>query len=296
MKLRGFAIALVALAFAVVPMAAAMPDAVVAKGTITKNPNGSYVLEIESMGDTIQCMRYTAPQGTSITSANGPGQTGFQGSAFGSQGTNIASGNSKLWTFTTDKPLSFGSFGVLEVSATCAFGSDVRVELTYEETGDCRCLSFTARILPKSLSLFGISTTSLNLGFTVFWTMNCSKGVGGCTGEFELNRPQPVTAGSKLRLVNDKGKLGKATGEFTCKGDCGKLNEGTQRFRLFGKTAMGSKNRANKTYTMTMSRFCQGKPVKPLKFKLVFDKLGQVDKKKSDLNANGKPDGKSGKG
>jgi hypothetical protein len=47
---------------------------------------------------------------------------------------------------------------------------------------------------------------------------------------------------------------------------------------------------------MTMSRFCQGVPAKPLKFTLVFDKLGQVDKKKSDLNANGKPDGKSGKG
>src|SRR5687768_18445517 len=49
---------------------------------------------------------------------NGPGQTGFQGSAFGSQGTNIASGNSKLWTFTTDKPLSFGSFGVLDRKST----------------------------------------------------------------------------------------------------------------------------------------------------------------------------------
>jgi hypothetical protein len=288
MKLRGSAVVVAVCAFALVPAATAQPTAVSASGTITKDQDGSYVLEIANTGtDPIQCMRYTGPAGTRIVTATGPGQTGVSANIFGSQGTNIAPGTSKSWRFTTDKPLTFGAFGVLEVSATCAFGSDVRATLTYEETGDCKCLSFTARILPKSLSLFGISPTSLNLGFTVFWTMNCSRGVGGCTGEFELSRPQPVTAGSSIRLVDAKGKLGKATGEFTCKGDCGKLNTGTQGFRLFGKTAMGSKNRANKTYTLSMSRTCNGVTTRPLKFKLAFDKLGQVNKKKSDLNPGG---------
>lgn len=289
MKLRVCA-ALALCSFAVVPLAAASPSVVSAKGTITKNPDGSYVLEIENTGtDPIQCMRYTAPQGTQIASANGPGQTGKSGNIFGSQGTNIAPGLSKSWTFTTDKPLSFGSFGVLEVSATCAFGSDVRATLTYEETGDCRCLSFTARILPKSISLFGLSDTSMNLGLTVFWTMNCSKGLEGCTGELELSRLQPVTAGSNIRLVDKAGKLGKATGTFTCEGACAKLNQGTQAVRLFGKKPLGAKNRANKSYTLTLKRKCQGVALRPLKFTLVFDKLGQVSKKKSDLNADGKP-------
>lgn len=290
MKLRGFAVALAALAFAVVPLAAAMPEAVSAKGTIVKNPDGSYILEIEVTGDTVQCMRYTAPAGTSITSASGPGQTVFQGSIFGSQGTNITSGSSKSWRFTTDKPLTPGSRGTLEVSATCAFGSDVTATLDGPIDLQCNCLSFTARILPKSISLFGITDQSLNLGFTIFWLMNCSAGLEGCTGTLELKPPQPAAAlGAKLRLVDKAGKLGKATGTFTCEGQCAKLNQGTQTLRLFGKKPLGAKNRAKKTYTLTLERTCQGKKLRPLKFKLVFDKLGQVSKKKSDLNGDGKP-------
>lgn len=288
MKLQVFAVALIAFAFTVVPLAAAVSDAVSAKGTIVRNPDGSYILEVEVTGDTVQCMRYTAPSGTTITSASGPGQTGFQGSIFGSQGTNISSGSSKSWRFTTDKPLTIGSPGVLEVSATCAFGSDFRATLEGPIDLECRCLSFTARILPKSISLFGITDQSLNLGLTIFWIMNCSTGLEGCTGTLELNPPQPAAAlGAKLRLVDKKGKLGKATGTFTCEGQCAKLNEGTQGFRLFGKKPLGAKNRANKTYALTLERTCQGKKLRPLKFKLVFDKLGQVNKKKSDLNPGG---------
>jgi hypothetical protein len=176
------------------------------------------------------------------------------------------------------------------VSATCAFGSDVSATLEGPIDLVCKCLSFTARILPKSIALFGRTDQSLNLGFTIFWLMNCSQGLEGCTGELELSPPQPAAAlGSKLRLVDAKGKLGKATGKFTCEGACAKLNQGTQTFRLFGKKPLGAKNRANRTYTLTMKRTCQGEQVAPLKFKLVFDKLGQVSKKKSDLNADGKP-------
>jgi hypothetical protein len=290
MRLRVFAAALAAGALALVPLAGAASEAVAAKGTIYKQADGSYILEIEVTGDTIQCMRYTAPQGTTVTSASGPGQTQFSGSVFGSQGTNISAGNSKSWRFTTDKPLTPGARGTLEVSATCTFGSDVTVTLDGPIDVECRCLSFTARILPKSISLFGITDQSLNLGFTIFWIMNCSAGLEGCTGTLELNPPQPAAAlGAKLRLVDAKGKLGKATGTFTCEGQCAKLNQGTQGYRLFGKKPLGAKNRANKTYTLTLERTCQGKKVAPLKFKLVFDKLGQVSKKKSDLNADGKP-------
>jgi hypothetical protein len=151
-------------------------------------------------------------------------------------------------------------------------------------------VSFTARILPKSISLFGLTDQSLNLGFTVFWTLNCSTGLEGCTGEFDLSPPQPSAGlGSRLRLVDANGKLGLPTGAFTCKGECAKLTTGTQGFRLFGKKPLGAKNRANKAYTLTMKRTCQGQQVAPLKFKLRFDKLGQVSKKLSDLNADGKP-------
>lgn len=285
MRLRAFAVALAAFALALVPLAEATSQAVAAKGSIVRNPDGSYILEIEVTGDTIQCMRYTAPSGTTITSASGPGQTGFQGSIFGSQGANISAGNSKSWRFTTDKPLTPGSRGALEVSATCALGSDVTVTLEGPIDLQCKCLGFTARILPKSISLFGITDQSLNLGFTIFWTMTCSTGLEGCTGTMELSPPQPAAAlGAKLRVVDEKGKLGKATGTFTCAGACAKLNQGTQAFRLFGKKPLGSKNRANKRYTMTLKRTCQGKQLPPLKFTLVFDRLGQVNKKKSDLN------------
>jgi len=42
---------------------------------------------------------------------------------------------------------------------------------------------------------------------------------------------------------------------------------------------------------LSLARTCEGDKLPPYTFTLVFDKLGQVDKKKSDLNANGKPDG-----
>lgn len=205
----------------------------------------------------------------------------------------IAPGANLKFPIKFKGPFPQGQSGLLRISSDC------KVDLSVSWFGPghmCKCISFNARIIPKSISLFGISTTSLNLGFTVGWELRCTTGVSGCSGEFELSRPLPMTAGSNIRLVDEKGKLGKATGEFSCKGLCGRTTTGIQKFRLFGKTAMGSKNRAGKAYTMTMSRFCQGVRAKPLKFTLVFDKLGQLDKKKSDLNANGKPDGKSGKG
>lgn len=290
MKVRGFAFALVACAVALVPFASAMPAAATVHGTIVENPDGSYNLIVEVTGGTVQCIRYTAPLGTNVTGATGPGQTGFQGNVFGSQGTNIAPGTSKTWRFTTSRPLTPGNRGGLEASETCAFGSDFDATLEGPIARVCKCLSFTARILPKSMALFGITTESLNLGFTIFWTMNCSVGLEGCTGQLELVPPQPAAAlGSKLRLVDKKGKLGPATGKVTCDGDCGKLNQGTQTFRLFGKKALGSKNRANKSYTLTLKRKCQGVNAKPLKFTLVFDKLGQVSKKKSDFNGDGRP-------
>jgi hypothetical protein len=148
-------------------------------------------------------------------------------------------------------------------------------------------MDFNARILPNSISLFGRSPTSLNLGFTVSWFMLCSAGLEGCTGTMSLSPPQPAARlGAKLRLV-DKGKLGKATGTFTCTGACAKQNAGIQSFRLFGKKPLGSKARANKKYTLTLTRTCQGVKLPPQKFTIVFDRLGQVNKKKSDLNPFG---------
>jgi hypothetical protein len=296
MRLRGLAFVLVALALAVVPLAAAVPSATSAHGTIVKMPDGSYSLEIEVTGDTVQCMRYTAPPGITITSASGPGQTGFAGSIFGAQGTNITSGSSKTWTFKTDKPLSQSNKGTLAVSTTCAVGSDVSATLELADF-KCKCVSFNARIIPGSLALFGITPQSLNLGFTIGWELTCTAGLSGCVGLFVLTPPQPAAAlGTKIRLVKLDGKLGPATGKAACKGKCGEKRTGIQKFRLFGKQPLGSKNRAGKSFELSLARTCEGDKLNPLTFTLVFDKLGQVDKKKSDLNANGKPDGKSGKG
>jgi len=206
----------------------------------------------------------------------------------------IAPGGKLRFPIKFKVPFPQGQSGVLRISADCR--TDISVAW-FGPGYKCKCISFNARIIPKSIAFHGLTTQSLNLEFTVGWELKCAPGIAGCEGQFELSPPQPAAKlGSKLRLVNEKGKLGAATGKFTCKGQCGKTVTGIQKFRLFGKKPLGSKNRANKSVELSMSRTCQGAKSPPLTFTLAFDKLGQVDKKKSDLNANGKPDGKSGKG
>ncbi len=192
-----------------------LSDAVSARATIVRNPDGSYVLEIEVDGrhDPVHALHGSVRHDDHERRAARDRRSSRARSSARRDEHRVGQRRSR-GRFTTDKPLRRGELGVLEVSRHVRLRSGCRgATLDGPIAVQCECLSFTARILPKSMSLFGHQTPSMNLGLTIFWLMNCSAGLEGCTGELELSRLQPVTAGSNIRLVDEKGQARKGNGQ-----------------------------------------------------------------------------------
>ncbi len=154
----------------------------------------------------------------------------------------------------------------------------------------CRCLRLEARIAPSSIHFVNPGETGgMHMELTVAWTMICSTGRGGCAGRFDLLPPQPAIA---LRA-----KLKPNLGRINCNGPCGKTLSGTKMFVLTAGRQFGGDRRGRvvKSMQLRLHRECQGKKTTDKVFTFVFDpRTALVDKKASDLNANGIPDGKKG--
>lgn len=219
-------------------------------------------------------MRYFAPQGTTISAASGPGSTATFVGGFGSQGLNIPPGASATFSFTASPPISASNNGSLHVSSDCF--ADVTGSLSGPVAAPCRCISLTGRIVPKTIKLTNPGERGgLHMEFSVSWFMNCTTGTGGCNGKFELLPPQPaLKLGARLKPIN---------GRINCSADCGNQAAGVMHFTLIAGPALGNPRRDGKGYTLTMKRTCQGVQTTSQKFRLVFNKIGLVDKKKSKL-------------
>jgi hypothetical protein len=154
----------------------------------------------------------------------------------------------------------------------------------------CRCLRLEARIVPSSIAFVNPGETGgMHMELTVAWTMACTRGTGGCAGKFDLLPPQPALA---LRA-----KLSPNLGRINCNGACGKTLTGSKAFVLTAGPKFGGERRGRtvKSMKLRMHRECQGKKTTDRIFTVVFDpRTALVDKKKSDLNANGIADGKKG--
>jgi hypothetical protein len=86
-------------------------------------------------------------------------------------------------------------------------------------------------------------------------------------------------------------------GRIDCRGPCAETSSGTKRFTLIGGRALGFGRRGKtiKSIKLRMQRTCQGVRTSDRVFTIVFSKPGSgtfIDKGKSDLNADGKPDGR----
>jgi hypothetical protein len=247
---------------------ASTAQAAVAGNGVISGSGTSYTMVVTNTGtDTIRCMRWFAPSGTTVPSANGPGTT----STFGT-----APGQSATFTFTTSQALSANNNGQLHLSSDCV--SDVTGSLSGPTSGNvpCNCISLNGRIVPKTIKITNPGKSGgIKLEFSVAWFMNCGSGTGGCTGQFELFPPQPA---KKLKT-----RLKPVSGRINCVADCAGSKTGVAHFTLIGGPALGNPKRNGKSFSLSMKRTCQGKAIAAQKFVLVFNKIGLVDKKKSRL-------------
>jgi hypothetical protein len=267
------------LVVAVLALAALAPAArtTVAGSGVISGSGTSYTLTVTNSGsETIKCMRYFAPSGTSIPSATGPGSTASFGSGFGAQNLSLGPGQSATWNFTTSQAISASNNGALHLSADCVGDITGQLSGPTVASSPCNCISLNGRIVPKTIKITNPGEAGgIHLEFSVSWFMNCSAGTGGCNGQLELIPPQPA---KKLKT-----RFKPISGRIDCATNCATNRSGVAHFTLIGGPALGNPKRLGKSFTITMKRTCQGKTVAPQRFVLVFNKIGLVDKARSRL-------------
>ena len=275
--MRALAAAAVLGGILAVATAASGARATVAGNGVISGQGTSYTLVVNNTGtETIRCMRWFAPSGTSVPSASGPGTTSSFGSGFGAQNLSIAPGAQATFTFTTSQVVDPNNDGQLHFSADCI--GDVTAQLSGPagSTSPCVCITLNGRIVPSTIKITNPGERGgIKLEFSVAWTMNCATGSGGCVGQLELIPPQPAKKlGARFKPL---------AARIDCRTDCGSSTSGVSHFTLIGGPKMGNPARLGKSFTITMKRTCQTRPIAAQKFVLVFNKIGLVDKKKSRL-------------
>jgi len=118
------------------------------------------------------------------------------------------------------------------------------------------------------------------------WAMGCQGGAGGCEGSLTIE------AGGTAKVISPR------HASVTCKGNCAgaplTVIRGSSLLHI-ASTALVSHRRAGTSFHVKITRFCHrtnetvNLGVETLT--IVFGPAGFADKKKSDLNGDGKPDG-----
>jgi hypothetical protein len=145
----------------------------------------------------------------------------------------------------------------------------------------CKCSDVTMKTSPENF------TDDHTFEFAVHWTIKC-KGTGGtCRGEIEAEDPVEVRGTlhyeTDLKIKTNKGK------PLACAGRCGRKSTGT--FHYVGKSAddLRRKARRGKTFLVKFTLYCADRGAKKVtvgraEMKVVFDKRGFIDRKKSDFS------------
>lgn len=262
-----------------------------ASGALTNGGVKRYTLTVTNTGtDAIHCMRFTAAAGVVIATVSGPAGTSQNGpTQFGAQDITIVPGANAAWSFTTEQDYPVGGGGTLDVSATCAQGSDVSSQVsgppaqttptptatpTPTQTpvpGACKCIRLS--VLASHIRT-PVVNDKIDFDFNLAWTMICLRGTGGCHGTIILT---PPGGGWTIRLPR--------RALIECDGPCAKTTE--DNFRVSMRTRPGNfskQARANRTYKVKIRMTCQGKRVAPLVLQFHFDRNGVFDRKGSKLH------------
>jgi hypothetical protein len=253
-----------------------------ASGTLTRSSLGPNALNlmIVNTGDALTGFGLQLKSGYTITqmAVNGtPCQAGPTG-AFCKQ--SLDTGSTTAATLTTDKqyPDGAGGYLILQGAAGSTGTAPVTGPGASTPSGPCKCLGLTARILPSSIKFTNPGESAgMHLEFTVFWTLSCLTGSGGCQGTLDFVAPQGKTYKSAFK---------KPGAHIVCTGQCAQVTTGTQQLILIGNRGLGGDRRGKTvpSIPIRIKRTCQGAAVRPLMLSLVFDKkTALVDKQKSKL-------------
>ncbi len=151
----------------------------------------------------------------------------------------------------------------------------------------CECKKLTVE--GKNYSSAQVNKGATSLKLKLRWFLSCSSGAGDCVGKLKLAPP----AGSDIRIVTP------ANTTVTCNGKCdtggATSASGTVTLKVTSVETLDFDNRRGQTVMFSIRRFCvrNGKDVfvGNTRLRIVFGSGGFLDKKKSDLNGNNKPDG-----
>jgi hypothetical protein len=155
------------------------------------------------------------------------------------------------------------------------------------EPAPCECKRLTVTASNYSSTQPGGGPTTMKLRLR--WILACSKGDGACVGRLKLQQ----FAGTDIRIVSPRQPT------VSCRGKCDAAGNtsaaGTVPLTVSSRETLDFDNRRGKTVVFAVRRFCVrgGKEifVGTTRIRLAFNGAGFLDKKKSDLNGNGRPDG-----
>jgi hypothetical protein len=283
-------------------LAAPASAATSASGSLaaTGDTGRAYTLTVTNTGDQeIHCMRFTVPAGATLQgSTTGPGQTTvFNGSQFGSQGFTIPVGGSLAWTVVLAEPWPDAAPGTLDVSSTCAAGSDVTSQVPAPAgavppppppppaAGPCVCAKL--RAFYDKLTTNAANTRRLDL--RIDWNLECTGKDGGCKGEIDV---AASARGSAVTVPNG--------GVVKCSNPtCTALKKGTTTTRIILPARYAGRKRANRSLRVALRSHCirDGRRVRTNvnTLTLSFDKNGRFNRGASDTNGDGRRDNGSKK-
>jgi hypothetical protein len=118
------------------------------------------------------------------------------------------------------------------------------------------------------------------VGMTITWRLTCTAGKGRCRGTVTALPP----AGSDVKITQPGGAV-------ACTAPCGTSSTGSFRLKATSANDLDFDNRANESYGFRFQISCSGR-TRTKTVTLAFGPRGFLDRKRSDLNANGIPDGK----
>ncbi len=205
----------------------------------------------------------------------------------------VAAGATVTADFKTNAPIPAGAGGEIRYSATCQPGSDQFGRATGPppsepppaEPCECKQLAVTA----SNYSSKQVETGPTTLKLKLRWILSCSQGDGQCAALFKLGKP----AGSDVVFETPKPT------DVGCAGKCdpggATSASGVVNVKATSVKTLDFDVRAGNAVVFPIRRFCvrngTNVSVGTTRIRLVFAGSGFLDKKRSDLNGNGKPDG-----